>query len=260
MHENVIFCYSGTGNCLNLAKNIAKGIGGADIIMMRSKPKVSDVTEAKKVGFVFPCYGGGAPEDVLKYVKAVKVNPDAYTFGICQPAVYKGTGLAELNRIIPLKYWSVVTHHCSCVWLFPHNVMVPFLNKEKAQERSENRAAQIAKDIMNEKTSKRPFRNPLNVIENKIWPVIANIKIKAFSVSDKCISCGQCVKLCPRQNIKMKNGKPRFGTNCAQCLGCLQYCPKNAISIGRITDRREHYHNPKVKAEDLMEDIIQVDI
>ena len=31
MHENVIFCYSGTGNCLNLAKNIAKGIGGADI-------------------------------------------------------------------------------------------------------------------------------------------------------------------------------------------------------------------------------------
>ncbi len=138
--------------------------------------------------------------------------------------------------------------------------MVPFLNKEKAQERSENRAAQIAKDIMNEKTSKRPFKNPLNVIENKIWPVIANIKIKAFSVSDKCISCGQCVKLCPRQNIKMENGKPRFGTNCAQCLGCLQYCPKNAISIGRITDRREHYHNPKVKAEDLMEDIIHVDI
>lgn len=76
MHENVIFCYSGTGNCLNLAKNIAKGIGGADIIMIRSKPKVSDVTEAKKVGFVFPCYGGGAPEDVLKYVKAVILSEE----------------------------------------------------------------------------------------------------------------------------------------------------------------------------------------
>ena len=30
MHENVIFCYSGTGNCLNLAKNIAKGNGTMD--------------------------------------------------------------------------------------------------------------------------------------------------------------------------------------------------------------------------------------
>jgi NAD-dependent dihydropyrimidine dehydrogenase PreA subunit len=76
---------------------------------------------------------------------------------------------------------------------------------------------------------------------------------------DKCISCGQYVKLCPRQNIRMDNGRPKFGTNCAQCLGCLQYCPKNAISIGRITDRREHYHNSEVKAEDLMEDIIHVD-
>ena len=32
-----------------------------------------------------------------------------------------------------------------------------------------------------------------------------------------------------------------------------------ALSIGRITDRREHYHNSEVKAEDLMEDIIHVD-
>jgi len=120
-------------------------------------------------------------------------------------------------------------------------------------------AAQIAADIRNEIVSGKPFRNPLNVLENKIWPAIANIKIKAFSVSDKCISCGQCVKLCPRQNIIMDNGRPKFGTNCAQCLGCLQYCSKNAISIGRITDRREHYHNSEVKAEDLMEDIIHVD-
>ena len=85
--------------------------------------------------------------------------------------------------------------------------MVPFLNKEKAQSRSESMAAQIAADIRNEVVSGKPFRNPLNVLENKIWPAIANIKIKAFSVSDKCISCGQCVKLCPRQNIRMDYGQ-----------------------------------------------------
>ncbi len=46
-----------------------------------------------------------------------------------------------------------------------HFVMVPFLNKEKAQSRSESMAAQIAADIRNEVVSGKPFRNLLNVLE-----------------------------------------------------------------------------------------------
>ena len=38
-----------------------------------------------------------------------------------------------------------------------------------------------------------------------------------------------------------------------------QYCPQQAISIGRITDRREHYHNPNVTAAELTESVIHVD-
>lgn len=50
-----------------------------------------------------------------------------------------------------------------------------------------------------------------------------------------------------------------IGGNCIQCLSCLQYCPQQAISIGRITDRREHYHNPNVTAAELTESVIHVD-
>ena len=42
-------------------------------------------------------------------------------------------------------------------------------------------------------------------------------------------------------------------------LSCLQYCPQQAISIGRITDRREHYHNPNVTAAELTEPVIHID-
>ena len=35
MAENVIFYFSGTGNCLDIARNIAKGIGGADLVRIR---------------------------------------------------------------------------------------------------------------------------------------------------------------------------------------------------------------------------------
>lgn len=259
MNENVIFCFSGTGNCLDLAKNIAHGLGGADIVMMRSAPAVTDVQEAKRVGFVFPCYGGGAPADALTYAKTIRVSPEAYTFGVSQSASYPGTGLAALNAIVPLRYWKTVTHQCSCIWLFPHRLMVPPLSPEKAQKRSETLARQIAQDILAGKQSpKAPPKNALNAAENKAWPLIAKKKAAAFRVSESCIVCGQCVRLCPRGNIRLENGRAVIGTNCIQCLGCLQYCPQGAISIGKITDKREHYHNPNIRAEELYERIISV--
>ena len=62
MSENIIYCYSGSGHCLNMAKTIASYLGDTDIVLMRSFPVKTDATEAKRVGFVFPCYGGGLPE------------------------------------------------------------------------------------------------------------------------------------------------------------------------------------------------------
>ena len=259
MNENVIFCYSGTGNCLDLAKNIAHGMGGADIIMMRAKPEITDVREAKRVGFVFPCYGGGAPEDVLKYAPMIQISDSAYVFAVSSSACYTGTGLYKLSKIHPLHYWRAVTHHCSCIWLFPHTMMLPMLSLEDAQKRSERLAEEIARDVMASVMSKRrPPRNVLNVAENSAWSLVSGAKARGFSVSDACIGCGQCVKLCPRGNITLEDGKAKIGANCAQCLGCLQYCPKSAISIGKITDKREHYHNPNVAAAELMESVIHV--
>ena len=260
MSENVIFCYSGTGNCLDLAKNIAKGLGDTDIIMMRSAPVKTDVRDAKTVGFVFPCYGGGAAGNVLDYAKTIQVSPMSYTYGIVSCAAYPGTGLADLNRIIPLNYWNVVSHHCSCIWLFPHTLMMPMLNVDQAQQRSEQLARHIASDVNARMTMKKnPPDNPLNRIENKGWPMIAKKKAAGFKVSDACIGCGQCARLCPKQNIRMENNRPVFGDDCFQCLGCLQYCPKSAISLGEITNKREHYHNVNVSAEDLMETLIHID-
>ena len=101
MSENVIFCYSGTGNCLDMAKTIARELGDTDIILMRREPAVTDVRDAKRVGFVFPCYGGGLPGGVEESLRKIQVGLTAYTFGVCQYAGYMGSGLHKLNSIIP---------------------------------------------------------------------------------------------------------------------------------------------------------------
>ena len=82
MSTNIIYCYSGTGNCLDMAKNIANEVGDTDIVMMRSFPAVTETKGAKRVGFVFPCFGGGAPSDVLEYDRYIQIEPTAYNFAV----------------------------------------------------------------------------------------------------------------------------------------------------------------------------------
>lgn len=261
MSTNIIYCFSGTGNCLDFAKNLAKALGDTDIVMMRSQPVVTDATQAKRVGFVFPCHGGGLPVGVEEFMKSVKVSPDAYVFGISQSASYLGTGLYKLNKIHSLSYWKGVTHQCTCIWLFPHTLMLPPTTPKHAQKRSEKLAAKIAKEILAGKvTEKEPPCNPFNSVESKAWPKLAGKKAKKLAVNkETCVSCGQCAKLCPKGNIKFVDGHPTFGNDCIQCLGCLQYCPTESIYMGKKTQKREHYHNPNITPEELMQTVIHID-
>ena len=260
MSENVIFCFSGSGNCLDIAKNIAAKLGDTDIIMMRKAPEKTDVTDAKTVGFIVPCHAGGLPLGVEGYIKQIKTAPGAYTYGVGSYSGYIGTGLARIDNIIHLKYWAGISHHCSCIWLFPHSLMMPMLSTADAVKRSAELASKIATDVISRKTSDKPVpNNPLNAVESKAWPVLAGKKADAFAVSDKCVGCRQCVRLCPKGNIHMYGGRAFIGSNCIQCLSCLQYCPEGAISIGAVSEKRERYHNPNVTAAELMQPVIHID-
>jgi len=260
MSENVIFCYSGTGNCLDIAKNIARELGDTDIVMMRSLPAITDVRHAKRVGFVFPCYAGGLPGDVERYVSMLTIGKDTYTFGVCSYAAYPGVGLSKLNKIVPLDFWAGISHQCSCIWLFPHNMMMPPLSPRKAQQRSEKLARDIGEHVYYRIIKdKAPPANILNQVESMAWPMMSKKKAELLSASDECIACGQCAKLCPRGNISLESGKATFGSDCIGCLSCLQYCPKKAINMGSVTEKRQRYHNPKVRADELCQQIIHID-
>lgn len=260
MSENVIFCYSGTGNCLDMTKNIARELGDTDIILMRRAPAVTNVTQAKRVGFIFPCYAGGLPQGVEETLNTIEVDPVAYKFAVCQYSGYPGNGLAVADRIFHLDYWQTLSHQCSCIWLFPHTLMLPRLTPEGAQARSEREAKRIAQEVKAGKRSATPPKaSRIFDLEHKAWPAITKKKAAQFAVSSYCIGCGTCAKVCPRGNIRLSDGKPVFGTDCIQCLACLQYCPQEAISLGEITRKREHYHNPNVTPDDLVQSVIHFD-
>ena len=260
MSENIIYCYSGSGHCLSMAKDIARRLGDTDIVLMRSMPAKLDAREAKRVGFIFSCMAGGLPGDVESYVKKIQIAPDAYRFAVEQYAGYLGCGLRKIDEIVRLDYWTGISNHSTAIWLMPHKLTFPPTSPETAQKRIDKKAAEIAAAVKAGKRSEKrpPKQAPFELMSKGLGKTHAQ-RVKKFAANEDCIGCGTCVQLCPRGNIRLEGGKPVFGQNCIGCLSCVQLCPKAAINIGKITVKRERFPSSRVKPAELCEKIIHID-
>ena len=260
MSENIIYCYSGAGHCLAMAKQIAAVLGDTDIVMMRSFPAVTDATGAKRVGFLFSCMAGGLPGDVEEYVRAIQVAPNAYKFAVEQYAGYLGCGLHKIDEIVDLDYWAAVPNHSTAIWLMPHTLTLAPKSPTRSAENIDRRAMEIGGVVraMRKSAKKPPKQAAFELMSKGLGKSHAR-RAKKFAANDDCIGCGICAKICPRKNIEMRDGRPVFGVNCIGCLSCVQYCPKDAINIGKITEKRERFPEKSVKALELAEPMLHID-
>lgn len=48
--------------------------------------------------------------------------------------------------------------------------------------------------------------------------------------TDKCVSCGACIAICPYTCLQLTQGKPRLVKECQSCGLCAQACPRYGFS------------------------------
>ena len=71
------------------------------------------------------------------------------------------------------------------------------------------------------------------------------VHARKFAVTDACIACGKCARVCPLSNITLENGRPEWGKNCTHCMACICRCPAEAIEYGRHSKGLPRYTCPE---------------
>ncbi|MDC7223451.1 MAG: EFR1 family ferrodoxin, partial [Spirochaetales bacterium] len=76
---------------------------------------------------------------------------------------------------------------------------------------------------------------------------------RSFTVNSNCNGCGQCSRICPVENIEIREGKPKWLHKCENCFSCFQWCPMQAIG-GPFTEQVRRFHHPEVTIKEILND------
>lgn len=240
----MIFYFTGNGNSRWIAEQIAaythdKLFNIADVI--KGKKTAPDISEEKRIGFIFPIYTWYAPHVVLNFARSLPIQPEMYCYAICTCGDDTGKGMQVFTKKVPLAAaWSIAMP----------NTYIPMFELDSAQKAQQKikDATQclpaIAETILNCGSAWNVHEGSFPRIKTYVLnPLFMRFMIHAekFHVEGHCISCGICEKVCPVGNIKLQEGMPVWSDKCTHCMGCVHACPRHVIQYGKVTRKRGRY-------------------
>ena len=256
--DNTIYFYTGTGNSLWTARNMAQHLGNTELIPMAFKNELVITSNTESVGLVFPVHMWGLPLRVIDFVHRLAADSAKYYFAVAVNAGQVAATLIQLKKMRQERGGDLSAGFSICL---PSNY-IPWggaISMEKQQERFTNSLNKIKliSEIVRAQELRTPEKGPSwqNIFLSALYklgsPRIPQMD-KSFWVDAKCTGCRICEKICPSNNIIITDGKPTWHHHCEQCLACIQWCPEEAIQYGKNTTTKKRYHHPAIKLQDML--------
>jgi formate hydrogenlyase subunit 6/NADH:ubiquinone oxidoreductase subunit I len=281
----VVYYFSGTGNSIAVAKDIAAELGCTPLPMAWGRPS----SNASQIGLVFPAYMAqlyGLPLIVERFVNEIQGIESKYIFAVCTCGGLENfNGLPALRTLARLVRRRGGRVNAEFVIRLPMNTLdyshipVPIDQDQnrimqncvlKVQEICQTVARGAKSKHMTAKVLLNCLMTPLYLLLHSVYykELRKNAKVptdrslrfrelipltdRSIYIDEKCRSCSTCAKVCPVGNIQMVDGKPTWQHHCEICLACVEWCPNKAI---HHASRREGgtYRHPRVTLSDMME-------
>ena len=274
-----IYYFSGTGNSLVVARDIAEKTNGKLIPIVSVMKEESIETDADMIGIIFPVHFSaikGVPNIVQRFAHKLKNINSKYIFAVCTCGGFSASTLENLRKIIQSKGGELAA---GFTVQMPSNIEeVPVEEKQKLFANWKNRLEYIFKYINTQnrnvfetmglplkillvpiffyyktktiKFFKEISKSPDSSFNQLIW-----LSDKRFYTDDNCEGCGTCSRVCPVNNIKIIDEKPEWQHHCEICFACLNWCPNGAIH-GEWMSNEVRYHHPDIGVSDMVSQAI----
>ena len=240
-NKRLIFYFTGTGNCLYIARQLA----GADTELLSIPQMVKQGKyefEADEIGIVYPIYGHMPPYMVRQFIQQVQLRA-GYKFAVLTYGARKCDAVEIWDRI-SRKAGNAFDYIATIVmvdnWLpnFDMNEQI------KMDKHIPENLQKITADI----NGQRHWHEPVTEEERQMHrgflavsgldPEVGFLmkSEKCFTVTDTCIDCGICTYVCPRGNYELTPGGVNMSGDCEFCFACIQNCPQRAIQFRKSED------------------------
>lgn len=257
--NTIIYYFSGTGNSLQVAKDLSYELGETTfkVICADTQPYPADET-VDSIGLVFPVYAWGAPKIVTEFIKRIQAKKNTYFFAIATCGGSPGKTLLEVQKILAANGFNL----SAGFWLRqPSNYIIwggaEAENKQhqyisQGKERIKHIAEIIKKKEKNKPETNGFLMNFFGSAINRLFRKNCWRQAKNFWVTENCNQCRICVRICPTSNIQINDKIISWGDKCEQCLACLQWCPNEAIQYKQKTLIRKRYHHPEIQTTEML--------
>lgn len=225
----MIFYFTGTGNSLYVAKELDEKIIGIPQIIKEKRLEFS----ADSIGIVCPVYGHEMPGMVKEFVRRASFKTD-YLFAVLTYGAHHG-GAAEIADLFfrdagkKADYITTIEMVDNFLPAFDMEEQMA-MDKQVEKHLNEIKAKLQAKSQGIQKTSlaeKATHNMYLKMVKNAPETVWA-----AFRVTDECVGCGICTRVCPAGCIHLENQYAvHEPEGCQACYACVHACPKMAVQF-----------------------------
>lgn len=258
--QTTIVYFTGTGNSLAVSLLLADRLPHATVVSANEllcQPAIKLKTDF--CGFVFPVYCQDIPEIVHRLVRRIELPEGTYIFSIATHNGDPGFAHFTINKALKKKKQHL---HAGFSVLMPGNCIAPTnsMNTEEEVNRRLNAVVpyieKISFNLLNKFSipyhGSASLRKRLKGLKNKFRLKVIYKVHQNFWTTEECNLCGLCAKICPENNITIKNPSPTWGRKCQLCMACIHWCPESAIQNGSKTVGLKRYHHPHISVDHLL--------